>query len=77
MFTQGRGEIEMKKIILSAVLDLISMVAYAGVAWINYDTGDFKCTSGYVGNLHTCTASGIRTYGVELCRSQASDICGS
>ena len=38
----------------SLIIVLSSVPAYAGVSWINYDTGYYQCTNGFRGYEYSC-----------------------
>ena len=58
----------MKKNGLFIVLGcLLATAAYAGVAYIDYSTGNFKCTNGYEGHYDMCTGNDLKTFGHENC----------
>ncbi len=66
-----------KKLYLLIVSLIVATAAYAGVAYINYDTGEFTCTSSnQVLRIGVCNKNDdVLWAGYEYCQKQAANIC--
>ncbi|MDQ6967691.1 MAG: hypothetical protein Q9M14_03295 [Mariprofundaceae bacterium] len=68
----------MKKVLLTLMVCIsFAMTAYAGVAYINYQTGDFQCTSGYKSHFDFCSPSGLSQMGYGFCQEQVAKVCNN
>ncbi len=65
----------MKKICLLIAGCSLAVMAYAGILYINYNTGDFECSNGYKSNFQMCNKNSSEWRSPQHCLTLVRPVC--